>query len=536
MTRRDVTEKDYLVLGAGPAGLQMAYYLARAGRSYVVLEAGTGPGTFFRQYPRHRQLISINKVHTGFNDAEVNLRFDWNSLLGDEGEPGFAAFSEDYFPHADRLVDYLSDYALRHQLEIHTGQRAVRVSRIDPSAPFEIETAAGALYRARHLLVATGFDRENLPPIPGLELADSYGEVSLDRREFIGQRVLILGKGNSAFETADHLIPTAAAIHVASPHSLRFAWRTHFVGHLRAVNNNFLDTYQLKSQNAVLDATVERIERDGANGLYRVALRYGHAQGEYEELTYDRVIACTGFRFDASIFEVSCRPALVIDDRFPAQTSAWESVNVPGLHFLGTLTQMRDFKKTASGFIHGFRYNIRALHRMLEQRHHGRGWPSRTLSAEPRAATRALLERINRSSALWQQFGFLGDVYAHDGATGELRHVEELPVAHIHDTAFRHHPDFFVLTLEFGHLEGDPFALERFPDPSQAEKSTFLHPVVRHFLGGRKVSEHHLLENLLGEWKDPGLHERPLRAYLEQELNTEAGGAPEWEEAGVLVG
>jgi thioredoxin reductase len=514
----------------------MSYFLARAGRSYATLEAGESPGTFFRKFPRHRQLISINKIHTGFSDPEVNLRFDWNSLLEDEVEPRFGAFSEDYFPQADRLVEYLGDYARRNGLEVYTGQRAARISRPEPGGPFEVETARGDCFRAPCLFVATGFTRENLPPIPGLELADSYGEVSLDRREFAGLRVLIVGKGNSAFETADHLIPAAALIHVASPHSIRFAWKTHFVGHLRAVNNNFLDTYQLKSQNAVLDASVERIERESGQGPFRVLLRYGHAQGELEELVYDRVIACTGFRFDASIFEPSCRPALVIDDRFPAQTSAWEAVNVPGLHFLGTLTQVRDFKKTTSGFIHGFRYNIRALHRMLEERHHGRPWPRRTVAAEPRAAARALLERINRTSALWQQFGFLGDVLAHDWTTGELVHFEEMPVAHVHDTAFRHHPDFFVLTLEFGPAEGDPFALERFPDPAQADRSVFLHPVLRHFVGGRKVSEHHLLENLLGEWRDQGLHERPLRAYLEAELEASAGGAPELEESEVLVG
>lgn len=533
MARNGVTDRDYLVLGAGPAGLQMAYFLARAGRSYVVLEAGEGPGTFFTRYPRHRQLISINKIHTGYDDPEVRLRFDWNSLLGDEGDPRFADFSSDYFPAAEGLISYLGDYAERHHLEVHTGQRAVRVSRPVFGGDFEVETATGAHYRARHLLVATGLTREYLPPIPGLELADSYGEMSVDRRQFVGQRVLILGKGNSAFETADHLIPAAAVIHVASPHSLHFAWKTHFVGHLRAVNNNFLDTYQLKSQNAVLDATVERIERRGDDGPFRVLLRYSHAQGEREELEYDRVIACTGFRFDAAVFDPSCRPALTIDDRFPAQTSAWESVNVRGMHFLGTLTQVRDFKKTTSGFIHGFRYNVRALHRMLEERHHGVGWPRVGVPAENRAATRAILQRINRTSALWQQFGFLGDVYARHPERHELEHYEELPVAHIHETAFRHHPDFFVLTLEFGHVESDPFAIERHPDPAQAERSAFLHPVLRHFVGGRKVSEHHLLENLLGEWKDPALHERPLRAFLEEEL---AAGTRELEEAEVLVG
>lgn len=533
MTRRDVTERDYLVLGAGPAGLQMAYHLAQSGHSYAVLEAGDGPGTFFATYPRHRQLISINKVHTGYDDPEIRLRFDWNSLLGDDGEPRFADYSTDYFANADVLVTYLADYARRHRLEIHTGQRVVRVTRPVFQGPFEVETAAGTRYRAKRLLVATGLTQEYAPPIPGLELAESYGTMSTDRQAFIGQRVLILGKGNSAFETADHLIPVASVIHVASPHPLRFAWQTHFVGHLRAVNNNFLDTYQLKSQNAVLDASVEAIERPTPGGPYRVLLRYAHAQGEREELEYDRVLRCTGFRFDASIFDPSCRPALTIDDRFPAQTSAWESVNVPGMSFLGTVTQVRDFKKTTSGFIHGFRYNVRALFRLLEERHHDRPWPRRRVAAHPRAATRALLERINRTSALWQQFGFLGDVFAHDPATGALEHFEELPVAHVHEVAFRHHPDYFVLTLEFGHVEGDPFAIERFPDPAQAERSVFLHPVVRHFVGGRKVSEHHLLENLLGEWRDPALHERPLRMYLESELTT---AERELDEAAAVAG
>ena len=51
---------------------------------------------------------------------------------------------------------------------------------------------------------------------------------------------------------------TTTHIHVAGPGPIRMAWRTHYVGHLRAVNNNFLDTYQLKSANAILDGHVRR--------------------------------------------------------------------------------------------------------------------------------------------------------------------------------------------------------------------------------------------------------------------------------------
>ena len=35
---------DYIVVGAGPAGLQLGYFFQRAGRDYVVLERGTQAG------------------------------------------------------------------------------------------------------------------------------------------------------------------------------------------------------------------------------------------------------------------------------------------------------------------------------------------------------------------------------------------------------------------------------------------------------------------------------------------------------------
>ncbi len=35
---------DYVVIGAGPAGLEMGYYLQRAGRDYVVLERANVSG------------------------------------------------------------------------------------------------------------------------------------------------------------------------------------------------------------------------------------------------------------------------------------------------------------------------------------------------------------------------------------------------------------------------------------------------------------------------------------------------------------
>jgi hypothetical protein len=350
----------------------------------------------------------------------------------------------------------------------------------------------------------------------------------VDPEDFTDQRVLILGKGNSALETADNLVETAAVIHVAGPRSLRMAWNSHYVGHVRAVNNNFLDTYQLKSQNALLDGEVVSIAKDDKDedGGYRVRFSFSRADEVVKELSYDRIITCTGFRFDASVFDPGCRPDLAINGRFPALSPAYESVNVPGLYFAGTLMQQRDFKKSTGGFIHGFRYAVRALARILDERHHGRPWPHLPLDPTPTALADAVVERTNRSSALWQQFGVLGDLVV--TVPGEqARYHEEVPVEHAHGSSdlTEGGRDYFTVTLEYGpdHDKVDPFdiTVRRTAQNSvdEAFDASYLHPVIRHFRGGELLGIHHMAENLENEWDDPDVHHAPLADFFARELS-----------------
>ena len=243
----------------GPAGLQLGYFLEKANRNYIILEAGENPGTFFKKYPIHRQLISINKVYTGYDNPEINLRWDWNSLISDSEEMLFKNYSKKYFPNADKLVQYLNDFASHFKIKIQYDTKVVKISKKNF---FQLIDSCGNTYISKHLIIATGFTKPYVPAIPGIELAENYTEVSVNPEDFINEKVLIIGKGNSGFETADALVDTTAQIHLASPNPVKMAWETKYVGHLRAVNNNFLDTYQLKSQNVVIDATIDSIKRE----------------------------------------------------------------------------------------------------------------------------------------------------------------------------------------------------------------------------------------------------------------------------------
>lgn len=230
--------RDYCVLGAGPAGLQMAYFLQRAGRDYEVFERAPRPGSFFTRYPRHRKLISINKRYTGKANAEFNLRHDWNSLLSHDRRLLFRHYSRAYFPDARDMVHYLGDFADTLGLRVQYNTTIAHVTldkdrRAWNGHYFILTDQKGQVHQCSVLLVATGLSVPNQVDFPGSENVEGYESVSIDPEDFIGQNVLILGRGNSAFETAENILGVTNFIHMLSRSRVRLSWATHYVGDLR---------------------------------------------------------------------------------------------------------------------------------------------------------------------------------------------------------------------------------------------------------------------------------------------------------------
>lgn len=506
-----------VIVGGGPAGLQCAYYLQKSKRSYVILEKNDGAGSTFKSFPRHKKLISINKVWTGETDYEKNLRWDWNGLLHDEADlaklPMFKEYSTDYFPHPDALVQYLQDFADNFKINVHYNTKVTNIAK--KNGRFNISTGNGKVYTSKTVIVCTGFWDTNVPDLPGFELSEPYTTMNVDAMDYKNQEVLIVGKGNSGFETADHLTGTTALIHIVSPDPVKFAWKTHYVGDLRAVNNNFLDTYQLKSQNAVLDALITGIRRNADGKRLDVDLEYAHARGEKETLTYDRVLNCTGFTFDSGIFDESATPMLSYGGKFPKQTVDWESTNVEGMYFAGVLMHERDYKKHTSGFIHGWRYNCRILVKHIEKSHFGKPFESYDIPATPQGLVDAVLARVNRCSCMWQQFGYIGDYIVVDKDMNTAKYYEEFTMEQVLESKeVLKNNQYYTVTLEFNKVCGDPFAINRDPSPEAADTSVFLHPVVRHYNNGRLLNTIHILEDLYTNWTHPTQHVLPLTEFF----------------------
>ncbi|SCL72517.1 NAD(P)-binding domain-containing protein [Micromonospora peucetia] len=506
-------QRRYVIIGAGPAGLQLSYYLQQAGCDYITLERAAAPAEFFRHFPRHRRLISLNKVHTTSTDPEIRLRWDWNSLLHEPADLPFAKYSSEYFPHADDMVRYLAEFQRHHQLAVRFDTTVEQIERLDDG--FLVHTPGRTLH-CRCVIVATGWGPPNIPAIPGIEHATGYEDMHTDPAAYTGQRVLILGKGNSAFETASAILGHAAMIHLASPRPLRLAWNTKHPGDVRGHHGAVLDSYQFKTLHSVLDCVIDEIRPLG--NRYQVHLTYTHADNETAVMEYESVLRCTGFAMDTTPFGPTCQPDMVPSGRLPTTTGDWQSTNIDGLYFAGTLAQDRDFKKASSAFIDGFRYNLRTLTALLLERYEGIPLPHAHIDRDADTVTTLVLDRVNWSSALWTQFEFLCDALVVD-PDGHLHHYTDLPEDHVR-ARFRDHPHYYTVSLRWGRDDyGDVFAIERHPQPDRAAESAFIHPVIRRYHGDTLVNELHLLEDLLAEWRRPDRHIEPLREYFARELH-----------------
>ena len=170
--------RDVVVIGGGQSGLAAGYFLRRGGVDFEILDANGRPGG---AWPDAWDSLRL------FSPAQMS------SLPGWPMQPSAGGY-----PTRDHVVDYLANYEQRYSLPI---QRPVRVKGVLRSAEgLSVRTDRGT-WLAKAVISATGgASQPFIPPYSGRALfrgKQIHSSAYRSPDEFAGQRVLVVGGGNS---------------------------------------------------------------------------------------------------------------------------------------------------------------------------------------------------------------------------------------------------------------------------------------------------------------------------------------------------
>jgi putative flavoprotein involved in K+ transport len=194
---------DTIVIGAGQAGLAAGYHLRRAGLDFVILEGESQPGG---SWPHYYDSLML------FSPAG-------RSSLPGMPFPG----NRHHYPARDEVTAYLRHYAGHFELPIITDASVVDAEQA--AEGFRVNTQQGTSYYGRSIIAATGaFHRPYTPHLPSQGAFQGQILHSAAYRHpapFQGQRVVVVGAGNSAIQIGVELAQVAH-VTLATHQPIRF--------------------------------------------------------------------------------------------------------------------------------------------------------------------------------------------------------------------------------------------------------------------------------------------------------------------------
>ena len=172
-----MVDLDLLIIGAGPIGLACAIEAEKAGINYLVVEKG----------------VLVNSIY----HFPANMTFFSTSNLLEIGDVPFISHADK--PTRREALEYYRRVWQSWNLNINLYEE---VQSVDPKGQeYVISTSRGS-YRARYMIVATGFYGKPVKlNIVGEDLpkVKHYYE---DAHPYINQKVVVIGAANSACDVA----------------------------------------------------------------------------------------------------------------------------------------------------------------------------------------------------------------------------------------------------------------------------------------------------------------------------------------------
>jgi thioredoxin reductase/ferredoxin len=181
--RGEGDELDVLIVGAGPAGFSASLAALEAKLRFVTVEQESLGGCVF-QYPRGKIVMTQPAVLPMIGKIKVSLTTK------------------------EELLQVWLDAQKQAGLEINTNERVESVTPVGDG--FIVKTAKGE-YRARSVLLSVG--RRGTPRKLGVKGEEQSKVVYrlIDPEQYVGQRVIVVGGGDSALEAAASLAEAGAS-------------------------------------------------------------------------------------------------------------------------------------------------------------------------------------------------------------------------------------------------------------------------------------------------------------------------------------
>ena len=344
---KDMTERDVIIIGAGPSGLALAVSLQAQSIPFRILDKKACAGG-------------------AYNDIYANMRLA--SPARYVSLPGLPLQHDKEYIQAGEYISYLKRYAQHFELRIEAAEVKRLTQKFRPDAslsefsldyrrPLEADPGGGEVLpsHAYQVVLASGmFDS----PRYSAEVAQARGGDgpciihAHDWRgvdEWLGKRVLLVGSSTSAVEIAETFADAGQLILVSSRHRRFNSIPQRLLGrdiHDLLVPLAKLPTWLLthhcrhyyeNDEHPVSEpATHETLRRFLDKGLIRLTAaiesisgkRVYFKNGDSDE--FDVIICATGYRFDYSYIQAGASQASLLSSFKRGESRLW-----PGLYRMG---------------------------------------------------------------------------------------------------------------------------------------------------------------------------------------------------------
>lgn len=425
-----------IIIGAGPSGLQLAYFFEKYNMDYIVLEKETTCGSKYLKFPHSKKMLNSNSSNY------KNFRDDYCSLLNEEK---FYFNNEDIsenYQNSKNYYEYLNNFYKKFNLKIDFQINVQNIQFINEE--FVIKSKK-KVYFCKKLILATGMSESIIPNCtfnPEFKThVKHYNDFSNDYfineenlEKYKNKDILIIGAGNSAFELTNILNKYTSHISIHGKKK-NFSFLSRYNGDINSQYLSLFESIFNKNKNSLVFEELNDffifqntdITTDNYKKFFIIKKNNVHDSNYIQY--YDEIIFCTGNKFDSKIFNKGSNINVdIIHNKYPKINYNFQNPSNENLYFIGSISHSLDYNISSGNIVSGYRFLIKHFftNNFLFLN------PDKTFEFKNNnldfyiELTNYIFDRINNSSALFHANYFLCDIFFFNDTSNKIFYYKNI--------------------------------------------------------------------------------------------------------------